>query len=75
MTTTARNVITNTLVVEPTLYMVKDCACAKCAGVTKRAPNPEEATRHNRMLEDAKRALVQVEDSIAKNKRTNVASQ
>lgn len=54
VTTTVKNVVTNTLISEPTLWMVKDCACKKCTKVNKRQPTEEEYLRHGRILDDAK---------------------
>jgi hypothetical protein len=56
VTTAVRNVVVNTLVVEPTLYMVKDCSCKKCMRVNKRDPNPEEALRHSNLVDEVKRS-------------------
>lgn len=67
MTTSVRNVVVNTLVVEPTLYMVKDCGCKKCARVNKRVPTDEEAHRYSNMVDEVKRT--QTEDA---NKRKSV---
>ncbi len=66
--TTVRNVVVNTLVVEPTLYMVKDCACKKCAKVNKRKPTHEEAHQFGNMVEEAKR-----EDPLNSSKRKSIA--
>jgi hypothetical protein len=71
VTTTVRNVVVHTLVVEPTLYMVKDCPCKKCMKVNKRTPNHEEALRYSNMVDEIKRA--QSEESGAANKRKSVA--
>ncbi len=68
METTVRNVVVNTLVVEPTLYMVKDCACKKCAKVNKRKPTHEEAHQFGNMVEEAKR-----EDPLNSSKRKSIA--
>ncbi len=57
VTTTVRNVVVHTLVVEPSLYMVKECGCKSCRKVNKRKPNPEEAMKHNGLLEDMRRTL------------------
>jgi hypothetical protein len=58
VTTSVRNVVVNTLVIEPTLWMVKDCSCKKCAKVNKRAPTHEEALRHGKVLDESKRKSV-----------------
>jgi hypothetical protein len=56
VTTEVRNVVVNTLVVEPSLYMVKECGCKKCARVNKRKPTHEEAHRYSNMVDEMKRA-------------------
>ena len=66
--TTVRNVVVNSLVVEPKLFMVKDCACKKCAKVNKRKPTHEEALQFSGMVEEAKR-----EDSMNSSKRKSMA--
>ncbi len=58
VTTSVRNVVVNTLVTEPTLWMVKDCSCKKCAKVNKRVPTHEEALRHGKVLDESKRKSV-----------------
>ncbi len=68
VTTAVRNVVVNTLVVEPTLYMVKDCGCKKCAKVNKRLPNPEEAMKHNHLLEESRRSLQSDDANVSKRK-------
>lgn len=72
VTTQVRNVVVNTLLLEPTLYMVKDCNCKICAKVNKREPSHEEAMKYNAILEDAKRSLQSADESLA-NKRKSVA--
>ncbi len=57
MTTSVRNVVSHTLMVEPSLYMVKECACRSCRKVNKRKPTAEEAMKHNGLLEDMRRTL------------------
>lgn len=54
VTTSVKNMVVNTLVMEPTLWMVKDCACKKCANVNKRQPTEEEYLRHGKILDEAK---------------------
>ena len=71
VTTTVRNVVVNTLVVEPSLYMVKECGCKKCVKVNKRQPNHEEALRYSSMLDDVKRA--QSPEDINASKRKSMA--
>lgn len=63
-----RNVVVHNLVSEPTLYMVKDCACKKCVKVNKRKPTHEEALQFGGMVEEAKR-----EDSANASKRKSMA--
>lgn len=76
VTTTVRNVVVHSLIIEPSLCMVKECGCKKCRRVNKRAPNPEEAMKYNGMLEDVRRsqayALASTEDSNT-NKRKSIA--
>jgi hypothetical protein len=66
--TTVRNVVVHTLVVEPSLYMVKDCACKKCAKVNKRKPTHEEALQFSGMVEEAKR------EDLNSSKRKSMAT-
>ncbi len=66
--TTVKNVVVNTLVMEPKLFMVKDCACKKCAKVNKRKPTHEEALQFSGMVEEAKRA----EDPLNSSKRKSM---
>jgi hypothetical protein len=56
VTYTVRNVITNTLVTEPCLQMIKDCPCSICEKVNKRTPTEEEASKYAGLLNEAKRA-------------------
>lgn len=55
VTYTVRNVITNTLVTEPLLQMIKDCPCTICAKVNKRVPTEEEAAKYAGLMNEAKR--------------------
>lgn len=72
VTTTVRNVVVHTLVVEPTLYMVKECGCKKCIRVNKREPTHEEAHRYSNMVDEIKRAQTD-EGGAGPNKRKSVA--
>lgn len=71
VTTSVRNVVVNTLVVEPKLYMVKECGCKKCARVNKREPTHEEAHRYSNMVDEIKR--MQTDEGAVANKRKSVA--
>ncbi len=71
VTTSVRNVVVNTLVVEPSLYMVKECGCKKCAHVNKREPTHEEAHRYSNMVDEMKR--MQTDEGAAANKRKSMA--
>jgi hypothetical protein len=44
--------------------MVKDCACKKCAKVNKRPPTHEEALRHGKVLDEAKRKSVAISPGL-----------
>ncbi len=68
ITTSIRNVVTNSLVTESTLWMVKDCACKKCAKVNKRKPTPEEDLRHGRLVDESKRKSVALPTANSANR-------
>ena len=65
VTTTVKYVVTHALVTEPTLWMVKDCACKKCAKVNKRVPTEEEYLRHGKILEESKRKSMAISVGVS----------
>ncbi len=67
VTTSVRNVVTHTLMVEPSLYMVKECACKSCRTVNQRKPTAEEAMKYNGLLDDMRKSLSGEEPSKRKS--------